>query len=163
MSTTAMDYDTINRNARPYPAYLLREGETALALFAAGFHGWNDVIHFARNGMTAICVDSDADKLWQMSEVYPEGWSFYVDDAWDFAVHRAEHGITYDVVSVDPFSGDAAERAWDTLGLWLSLARRVLTLTVTADADPKVPHVAGWRHHYFPRSEFAAWLVMERA
>jgi hypothetical protein len=59
-------FDQLNRNAQPYPGHLLPEGGTGLALFAAGFHGWNDVIHMARKHMAVHCVDVDADKLWDM-------------------------------------------------------------------------------------------------
>ncbi len=153
-------FDYINNHAQPYPANLLPQGGTALALFSAGFHGHNDVIHMCRKEMEIDCVDVDADKLWHMSRVYPNAMTFHVEDAWDFA-QIAEARRTWDVVSVDPFMGDAAERVWNSIDLWASLATELLTVTV----DPKQPLWApsGWKSHLFPRSNRAAWMVMTRA
>ena len=157
---TAPTYDQINRQACPYPGFLLPEGGTGLALFSAGFHGWNDVIHMARKNMTVTCVDTNADKLWEMAQIYPQGWEFRVDDAWDFAEYAVLDGREFDVVSVDPFFGDAAERAWETMYLWVTLARKMVTLTVKTDTKLNIP--SGWTADYFPRSHRAAWLVLTR-
>lgn len=153
--------DDLQRQARPYPAHLLPETGTALGLFAAGFHGWNDCIHFARKGLQTTCVDIDQDKLLEMAAVYPEGWEFRVDDAWEFAERSALEGREWDVVSVDPFFGDAAERAWETLYLWVTLAKSMVTLTVKSDTQLNTPD--GWTSSFYPRSDNAAWLVMRRA
>jgi hypothetical protein len=66
----------------------------------------------------------------------------------------------WDAVSIDPFFGDQAAQAWDSLYLWAGLARRFLTLTVKPDTYLNVPE--GWKASYFPRSTSAAWLVMTR-
>jgi hypothetical protein len=102
----------------------------------------------------------DGDKLLEMAAIYPDGWEFHVDDAWDFAEQAAQEGRMWDVVSVDPFFGDDAPRAWDTLYLWAGLARSLLTVTVKPDTHLNVPD--GWEFSYFPRSGNAAWLVMTR-
>ncbi len=157
----APTFDHINRNAQPYPAYLLPEGGTALALFSAGFYGWNDVIHMSRKQMSIDCVDTDADKLWEMAGVYPPPFNAHAEDAWEFAARAAAEGREWDVVSVDPFMGDAAERAWDTLWLFASLAVNLVTLTVDPDRPIWAP--IGWMADLFPRSRKAAWMVLRRA
>jgi hypothetical protein len=160
MSAVAPTYDEINRQACPYPGNLLPEAGTGLALFAAGFLGHNDVIHMARKEMQVTCVDVNADKLWEMAEIYPEGWEFHADDAWEFAERAVLAGRTFDVVSIDPFFGDAAEQAWETMFLWVTLARELVTLTVKTDTKLNIP--SGWTADFFPRSSAAAWLVLTR-
>jgi hypothetical protein len=159
-TVTSKTYEQINQKAQPYPAHLLPEGGTALALFSAGFHGWNDVIHMARKGMDVDCVDTDGIRLEEMEAVYPEAWRFHWNDAWMFAEAAAAEGKKWDVVSVDPFMGDAAEKAWKTVVLWSSLATNLVTLTV----DPSRPIWApfGWSAYLFPRSKRASWMVLHR-
>ncbi len=159
LADPTVTYDHLNRNAQPYPAYLLPEGGTGLALFSAGFHGWNDVIHMARKHMTVTCVDLNADKLWEMASVYPEGWEFHVEDAWNFAHDKVGHQ-RWDAVTVDPFTGLDAKRALETIDLWLELASQVVTLTVTTDTRPVSPE--GWNCQFFPRSRLAQWMVLQR-
>lgn len=167
VSVAEMTFDAISKQARPYPTFLvpgkstaLPGRATALALFAAGFHGWNDAVHFARRGLPCECVDLDQRKLLEMQAIYPDDWEFTVADAWEFAEKHS--GIEqWDIVSVDPFLGDAAEKAWRTLYLWVSLARQLLTLTVTSDAHFNVPE--GWTCSFFPRSSSVAWMVLRRA
>jgi hypothetical protein len=153
-------FQRISRQARPYPSYLLPEDGQGLLLFAAGFLGWNDAVHFVRAGMTATCVDTNEEKLREMSAIYPLGWAFRAEDAWEFAEHHREHGIMYDAVSVDPFFEDLAVRTWESLELWLSLARELVTLTVHADTELEIPQ--GWKSSYFPRGSNVGWLVMQR-
>ncbi len=157
----ATTFDHVNHNAGPYPANLLREGGTALSLFSAGFHGENDVIHMTRKAMVITCVDTDRDKLWEMANIYPGVMEYHVEDAWDFAARWSHAGRTWDVVSVDPFMGDAAERVWESMWLWSSLANKLITVTV----DPKQPVWApsGWMAYLFPRSPRASWMVLRRA
>lgn len=152
--------EDLQRQARPYPTHLLPETGTALGLFAAGFWGWNDCVWFAQHGLQTTCVDVDKDKLFEMSQVYPDGWEFRVEDAWEFAERATHDGRTWDVVSVDPFMGDAAEKAADTLYLWTSLADRLVTLTASPHTRLNTPD--GWRTSFFPRSSTVAWLVMVR-
>ncbi len=163
-----VEYNRINRNAQPYPAYLLPAGGTGLALFSAGFHGWNDVIHMSRKGMYVDCVDVDSEKLWQMAQIYPGGWSYHVEDAWEFADTARAEGRQWDVVSVDPFMGDAAERVWGDIPLWMSLTRKMLTVTVASNtefslAEGPVAEGERWKYSMFPRSSRASWLVLRRA
>jgi hypothetical protein len=154
-------FDALNREAQPYPSFLLpKDGGTALSLFAAGFWGWNDGIHLIRAGLTIDFVDTDADKLFEMALLMPEGHAFHVDDAYDFASRAAMEGREWDVVSVDPFMGHMQERSWEMLYFWLTVARKMLTLTVKSDVE--LPEDDPWTASYFPRNERVGWLVMRR-
>jgi hypothetical protein len=158
-----LSFIDVSKQARPYPSFMLPSEGTALALFAAGFHGWNDAIHFARAGLRTTCVDTDERKLVEMEAIYPADWSFRVSDAWEFAEHHVSEGIMYDVVSVDPFLGDADERALDDFYLWPSLARRLVTITVPASSTRHLNVPEGWAVSYFPRSSNVAWMVLLHA
>lgn len=148
--------EAVRRQARPYPTHLLPKEGTALALFGAGFYGWNDVIHMAH--LDIDCVDVDGLKLEQMAAIY-DRFRAHEDDAWEFA--SANQGRKWDVVSVDPFFSHDAERAWDTLDLWVSLASRLVTLTVRHDTDLAPPE--GWTSSYFPRNSKVGWMVLQPA
>jgi hypothetical protein len=152
--------DRISREARPYPAYLLKTGWSGLALFAAAYLGHNDSIHFARNEMRGWCVDTDAEKLAKMRESYPPHWIFVKQDAWEFAALARGSGLMWDVVSVDTFTGDASKRSMETIDLWCSLARHVVTATMGRTDSVMVPQ--GWRAEHFERSARADWLVLQR-
>lgn len=155
-----LTYDRVNENAAPYPAYLLPEGGTALGVFSAAFHGWNDVIHFARKDMIVHCVDLDAEKLAQMSRIYPSVWAYTVEDAWQFAERAVAQDRHWDVVSVDPWLGTAADRVAETLPLWCSLARQLVTVTSLIREQPHAPD--GWTHSVFPRNARVGWMVLQR-
>lgn len=150
----------IQRNARTYPGYLLPRGGSALSLFAAAYHGWNDSIHFLRHNMTGHCVDLDAKKLKEMQAIYPDTWAFSQADAWEFAQQMAYLGAEWDVVSVDTFLGDATGRSLESVALWTLLARQLVTMTVPPKAEVEAP--PGWKGFLFPRSPRASWLVLER-
>jgi hypothetical protein len=149
--------DMVSTDARAYPADLLPEGGTALALFAAAFLGANDSIHFARKDMYGTCVDTNEKRLREMSLLYPESWIFVNDDAWEFA-ERVD--FKWDVVSADTFLGNATERSLQTLDLWCSLAEKMVTATIPRGQSPVIPD--GWRAQIFPRSAIASWLVLQR-
>jgi hypothetical protein len=153
-------FDALNREAQPYPSFLLPTEGTALALFGAGFWGWNDGIHLIRAGLTVDFVDLSKDRLFEMATLMPEGHAYHVDDAWDFTERAAMEGREWDVVSVDPFMGDMAERVWETFYLWLTVARQMVTLTVRADTRLQAPE--GWTQSFFPRNSRVAWMVMRR-
>ena len=159
--TKPASFDHLNRNAQIYPAFLLPDTGTALCLFAAGFWGWNDGIHMIRRGLDCTFVDTDTNKLWEMATLLPEGHAFHVEDAWAFASEAAYAGREWDVVSVDPFMGDCADHALETLHLWLMVTRSILTLTVKEDAKVTVPD--GWDAQFFPRNSRVSWMVLQRA
>lgn len=146
--------------ARPYPAALLDDCESGLAVFSAAFRGWNDVIHFARKGLRTTCVDSNADRLAEMAAIYPADWEFVTSDAWDFAEHAASEDTTWDAITVDPFT-DNIQRVLDTLDLFLSLSRKVATFTVKRTSV--LPSLEGWEQSLVPRARDISWLVLHRA
>lgn len=154
-------FHRVDIQARPYPSYLLPKEGKALCLFAAAFLGWNDGIHMIRAGLTCDFIDTNKERLWEMATIYPDGHSFHVDDAWAFATRAALDGRDWDVVSVDPFFGDAADQALHDLGLWTTIATQLITLTVPSDHEPD--EIEGWKSSLFPRNGKASWLVMTRA
>ena len=117
--------------ARPYPAHLLEGCESGLVLFSAAFLGHNDAIHFAEAGLVTTCIDTDADRLHEMRELYPEQWAFVNTDAYAYAEAARHEELTWDAVSVDTFTGPMTRRSLDSLELWCSLAERLVTATVT--------------------------------
>lgn len=157
----ATTFDHVNRQARPYPSYLLPKEGTGLSLFSAAFLGWNDGIHLVRAGLQCEFVDSDKDRLYEMASIYPGGHIFHVADGWEFAEDAAQQDRQWDVVTADPFFEDMAQKAWDSLDLWLSLATKLVTLTVHADTELSLP--ASWEQSYFPRGDNVGWAVIQRA
>ncbi len=158
MTVLAPPLDKISAVARPYPAHLLNGCETGLCLFSAAFLGHNDAIHFARQEITTTCVDTDASRLLEMRDLYPDGWKFVVANAWKFAEQTR---LRWDAISVDTFTGDVMERSLASLELWCSLARKVVTVTLTEGAQYETP--SGWLAWTFPRSGVVSWLVLEKA
>jgi hypothetical protein len=153
--------DEISKRARPYPAHLLQDCGSGLVLFAAAFQGHNDAIHFARHQLITTCVDTDGERLAGMRELYPPDWSFTVADAWEYAQHAYAVGASWDAVSVDTFTGADTARSLDSLDLWLSVARKVVTCTITP-LEWRDFARAGWLTYTWERSEIASWLVLEK-
>jgi hypothetical protein len=150
--------DRISREAREYPAYLLRQGGTGLCLFAARFYGINDAVHMARAEMTLTLVDVSP-RVVEMAAMYE--CAYYVGDAWEFA--EARRDVTpWDAVSVDTYTGDATTRSLSDLQLWCDLARDVVTCTHVVGQPYTVPE--GWTAQRFPRNEKHGinWLVLTR-
>jgi hypothetical protein len=109
-------------------------------------------------GMTVNCVDTNATALEQMQELYPSDWTFEHRDAWAYA---RDSLMMWDVVSVDTFTGDATDRSIETLDLWCSLARRLVTATVGKGQAWTAPD--GWEGALFDRGgHLADWLVLTR-
>lgn len=147
----------LSREARVYPAYLLKEGGTGLCLFAARFYGVNDAIHMARQRMTITLVDI-APRVEEMAEMY--GAEFFQADAWEIAEGWREDGDMWDAVSCDTFTGDPMTRSLASLELWCSLARDVVTVTHTPGAPWEAPD--GWKGEVFARNDRVNWLVLTR-
>lgn len=157
--TTYGSLEHVAMQARPYPTHLLEGCETGLVLFAAAFLGHNDAIHFALEDVQTTCVDVNADRLEEMSELYPDEWRFVADDAWHFAERHVGRD-QWDAVSVDTFTGEAMDRSLQNLGLWGSLARKFVTVTLTDGASYTVP--SGFNSYHFERGPGVYWLVLER-
>ncbi len=152
--------DAISRDAREYPAHLLRQGGNGLCLFAARFFGINDAIHMARAEMELTLVDT-APRVVEMADMY--GCAAYQTDAWEFAQAARDAGDQWDAVSVDCYTGDAGTRAVSTLDLWCSLARDVVTCTHVNGQQYVLPD--GWTDGLMERNprNGVNWLVLTRA
>jgi hypothetical protein len=147
--------------ARPYPTHLLEGCEIGLVLFAAAFLGHNDAVHFAEAGLETTCIDIDRERLFEMRGMYPDIWTFLNTDAFLWARLMKAGRQKWDVVSADTFAGSAMRRSLDSLDLWCSLARKVVTVTTTAGEPYDVPD--GWKGSLFERAPSVFWLVLERA
>jgi hypothetical protein len=157
----------VSMQARPYPAHLLEGCDTGLCLFAAAFLGHNDAIHFAEAGIVGTCLDVDEARLQAMRAIYPREWSFHTADAWEWARGAREEAFVWDVVSADSFTGAMLRRSLDSLDLWCSLARELVTATIVAPREwPRPPdwlHIPeGWEWSMHPRSGTVYWLVLTR-
>lgn len=141
----------------PYPTELFDYASTALFLFGAGFGGQNDAVHGREAGVIGDVVDTDTKRLELMRLHYPWSWRFHNADAFEFAAAATE---TWDVVSIDPFTGDAADRVLDEITTFVSLARHGITITLPKRKRPRQPK--GWKASVFPRSDTADWLVLTR-
>jgi hypothetical protein len=146
--------------ARVYPAHLLREAGTGLCLFAARFYGVNDAIHMARQSMLIDLVDTST-RVFEMSEIYGPDAVAHHGDAWELAALWKLQGRQWDAVSCDTFTGDPMTRSLNSLELWCSLAKAVVTVTHVPGAPYAVPD--GWKGWLFPRNDRVNWLVLERA
>lgn len=153
----AASLEDIAVEACPYPTHLLPRGGTGLCLFAAGFLGQNDAIHMWQAGMDVTCVDTDEERVREMRSLYPDDWTFVIEDAWRFEKVATD---IYDVVSVDNFTGKIEPRVLGSLPLWCALARSLVTVTLGRGADYEVP--AGWNSTTMRRSPLASWLVLTR-
>lgn len=147
-------------NAASYPTDLLERCDTALILFAAGFHGAQDAVWIADAGLGATCVDHDAAKLGEMVLAYPVGWEYVPKDVWLYA---GMTNRTWDLVSIDCPSG-AFDVCAEQLDRWCALANRAVVLGCGQNTDVNPPE--GWKiTDVRKRSEFAGgvyWAVIER-
>jgi hypothetical protein len=146
--------------ARPYPTYLLEAAESGLCLFSAAFMGHNEAIHFVLEDVQTTCVDIDQEKLHAMQALYPSEWEFVCRDAWEFADAAHSVGMTWDVVSVDTFRGNATERSLSDLTVWCAIAKDAVIATLADDVPYEVPE--GWTESKFQRNSEVYWLVLTR-
>jgi hypothetical protein len=141
-----------------YPRAVLEGCDTALVLFAAAFHGQQDAVWMADAGLTATCVDVDAEKLGEMEQVYPADWEYVYGDAFAYA---AAADRTWDVVSLDPPS-NLFGRCAKLLPTWCGLARRAVILGTGQDTVIDEPE--DWRvSECVRRSNFGGgcyWTVL---
>lgn len=145
-----------------FPCELLVGNETALALFAAGFFGRQDGYWIADAGLTATCIDTDADRLDAMAAVYPTDWDFIQADVYKWVPKAVGQ---WDVVSVDCPTGHFDQCA-EMLPEFCRLARRVVVLGADKNGQSLQPP-AGWEMTGFRhRSDYVEggvfWSVVER-
>jgi hypothetical protein len=153
----------VRRDASVFPQELLAGCHSALMLFCAAFYGRNDCVWVEEAGITdVLAIDVDARKLDAMREIYPASWIFACTDAFS-AAHVLKAGYA-DLVCVDAFGGDDAERALSMLDDWCRLARKAVVLTTIGKAEHEAPN--GWTSRFVHRSDHLGgcyWLVLERA
>lgn len=160
--TPVAPLDALVSSPEPYPRQVLRDSQTALLLFAGGFRGRNDGYWFAAEGLAADCVDLDQAGLDEMRGAYPGSWRFFHDDAYLFALKSRDWGRRWDVLSIDPPTGQFEECA-AMLPVWCSLARDAVIL----GSSPRMEIVApdGWQVvNRIHRSHFrrgVEWVVLE--
>ncbi len=152
--------ELIADDARPYPAHLLEGLATGVCLFGAAYLGHNDAVHFWEHGLATQVVDVDFDRMAQMRRLYPDDWNFVVMDAWQYAEGCVANEIAFDAVSVDCYTGDAEQRALETLELWTELANELVTVTIATGSRFTVPK--GWRSGHMRRGYRASWLILRR-
>lgn len=161
MRITYPSLEHVARNAGPFPTSLVVGCESALVLFAAGFLGHNDAIHFAEAGIPDVTlVDNNAPRLEEMRSLYRDvSWEWVAGDAWEVAGAARAVGRLWDAVTVDTFTGDAEARSLAGLELWTSLASRFVAVGASLDAEYRVPD--GWSADLIPRSSHVQWLVLQ--
>lgn len=144
-----------------FPCEVLRGSETALCMFAAEWHGRQDAYWLAEAGLRTTCVDMNGRKLEEMRRVYPQGWEFVPGDVFEY-----EPAVTFDVVTADPYTGEAMERAHALMPRWCAMANRVVIMGSTA-AQPLRMAPDGWRiTHVVRRADFGGgvfWTVFAHA
>ncbi len=140
-----------------FPHRYLQGLNTALVLFAAAFKGKQDACWIAEAGLTATCVDIDHVTLAEMKPLYPDGWEFFIGDAYAF-----NPGRVWDVVTVDCPSGQF-DRAAEAVAKWTALASHVVMLGTGNETNVDPPD--GWAvTDTVYRSSYAGgvyWTVLE--
>jgi hypothetical protein len=159
LSLAAVRYE---HEAATYPRHALPGLSTALAGFSAAFHGRQQELWIAEAGLTCTCVDTDRERLGEMSGLYPADWEFVCADIYDYASRRYAEGQKYDLVSLDPPTGQF-DRVADLVELWCALARRLVVLGTGRHTPVSPP--PGWRFTGLThRSTFRGgvfWLTIE--
>lgn len=149
----------IRDDPRRFPRDVLRGSKTGLCVFAAEWHGRQDAFWLYEAGITTTCVDVNGTRLEEMRRIYPDGWEFVTGDAFEFAPQTK-----YDVVTLDPFTGEAMDRCHREIARWCSLANNAVVMGSTA-AQPIHRAPAGWRlAELVHRSDFGGgvfWTVLK--
>ena len=148
----------IRDDPRRFPSHVLRGSATGLCVFAAEWHGRQDAFWLYEAGIRATCVDVNGRKLEEMRRIYPDGWEFVEGDAFEF-----QPTAKYDVITLDPFTGDTMDRCHRELAVWCSRANNVVVMGSTA-AQPIYRAPDGWRiTETVHRSDFGGgvfWTVL---
>ena len=149
-----------------YPGQVVVDAgcETALCLFSAEWLGKQDVYWLVKHGLEVHCVDINGDNLERMRELYPDGFLFTEADVFEFAAEAVEQGYEWDVVTLDPWTGQFG-RCAELLDTWTALARKVVVLG-HGNYRAVPPEAEGWtRTHDIMRSDFRGgvwWRVYQR-
>lgn len=122
-----------------FPHHLLAGCHTALVVFCAAFLGRQDAVWVADAGLQATCVDADQEKLDQMWALYPDGWEFCCDDAYQYAEQTDRQ---WDIVTLDPFTQHMA-RCADNIAAWCRVARHAVIMGTGLETLVRPPN--GWR------------------
>lgn len=149
-----------------FPVHLLRPTDTALCLFVAAFGGVQDVAFLRDAGVKkALAIDIDAQKVHAMRPLYPLEWTFLVADVYSWLQDRLNRNdCTYDLVTSDPWSGDADHIMRYFLPELIALTRRVLIYGVgNAALAPAIERMrsCGVEPTVITRTDLASWLVVE--
>ena len=87
---------------RSFPTWVTRGAGSAICFFCARFFGRTDAIHLYGQGMSDVTVvDTDAERLAVMKEIYPRSWTFLAADAFETARQMRRAGRTFDLVISD--------------------------------------------------------------
>lgn len=147
-----------------FPVDVLEGCETALVVFAAAFGGVQDAAYVREAGLNAVCVDTDAAALARMRYDYPDDWLFVAADAFGVADEAAGDGSSWDVVTLDPFTGSMMDRTIERLPDFCKLARKYVICGID---NRRLTPPDGWRERSrFWRSDLKGgvyWAVLERA
>lgn len=122
-----------------YPVNLLKDCQSGLCLFGAGFYGGSDAIHMYDTGLSHVnVVDIDRAKINVMQNIYPSSWVFSVDDVFEWVRTIVKlRLVTWDIVSIDPPTA-LIDRCLDELVIFSALAKKYVTLTTYPDHIPKL-------------------------
>lgn len=123
-----------------YPA--LEGVDSALVGFCAAFNGNQDCRFIADTVTNATCVDYDAEALAAMRPLYPIDWTFVCADVYEYAASARAAGVTFDLVSLDPYTNEF-QRCADHVQMWCELAERMVVLGIGRNTHLDVPD--GWR------------------
>lgn len=131
---------------------------SALMLFGAAFGGRNDCCFVRADGVPEVTVvDTDRPAMIRMRDegLYPFDWRYVDQDAFYFTSASIQRGRTYDLVSLDPFTGAAMEACHD-LG-WHHFARIANKMIVMGAEPERIPPPTV---EVIPRSDIAVWWVI---
>lgn len=125
-----------------YPNEVLEGLGDALVLFCAHWYGKQDAFWIAEAGLIATCVDLEEQRMRGMATLYPKGWDFVVADAYHYGKVAEANGETWDVVSLDPWTGQFGQ-CIEHLPVWCALARRAVVMGTGGNSAVTAP--PGWR------------------
>ena len=146
-----------------YPREALRGLRTALVGFCAAFLGRQDCAWIEEAGLTATCVDMDAERLVEMREPLPRASGRSSATTSTATRRRSTPSATSSTWSRSTRRRTSSTRCADNAELWCALARRLVVLGTGRYTSLVVPD--GWAvssTHY--RSAFRGgvyWTTLE--